>query len=131
MSSHCQIRKKNDVIRRLQGDLHQIQKFSEEHIKRTKSEAEKQEAADVKNSEGKKGKLQQEISQLRTQMQALTSEHRESEQTLRKASLALLCNVNFDIQRSKFNEALSDDMVSLDTCIQMLKYTIYTQYLLL
>ena len=83
--STSQIRKKNDVIRRLQGDLHQIQKFSEEHIKRTKSEAEKQEAADVKNSEGKRGKLQQEISQLRTQMQGLTSEHRESEQTLRKA----------------------------------------------
>ena len=81
-----QIKKKNDVIRRLQGDLHQIQKFSEEHIKRTKSEAEKQEAADVKNSDGKKGKLQQEIAQLRTQMQALTSEHRESEQTLRKVS---------------------------------------------
>ena len=75
------------MIRRLQNDLHQIQKFSEEHIKRTKSEAEKQEAADVKNSDGKKGKLQQEIAQLRTQMQALTSEHRESEQTLRKVSI--------------------------------------------
>ena len=87
LSFKQQMKKKNDVIRRLQNDLHQIQKFSEEHIKRTKSEAEKQEAADVKNSDGKKGKLQQEIAQLRTQMQALTSEHRESEQTLRKVSI--------------------------------------------
>lgn len=81
---YIQIKKKNDVIRRLQADLHQIQKFSEEHIKRTKSEAEKQEVSDVKNSEGKKGKLQQDVTQLRTQLQALTTEHRESEQILRK-----------------------------------------------
>ncbi len=74
------------MIRKLQGDLHQIQKYSEEHIKKTKSEAEKQEASDVKASEGKKTKLQQEITQLRTQLQALTSEHRQSEQTLRKVS---------------------------------------------
>ena len=66
--------------------MHQIEKFSEEHIKRTKSEADKQEAADVKNSEGKKAKLQAELTQLRTQMQTLTSEHRESEQTLRRVS---------------------------------------------
>jgi hypothetical protein len=48
-----QIKKKNDVIRRLQSDLHQIEKFSEEHMRRTKTEAEKQQAADTKNSDGK------------------------------------------------------------------------------
>ena len=81
------IRKKNDVIRVLQADLHQIEKFSDEHIRRTKSEAEKQEAADLKNSEGKKGKLQQEVNQLRSQLQNLIAEHRENEHGLRSVSI--------------------------------------------
>ena len=86
-----QIRKKNDVIRRLQADLHQIEKFSDEHIRRTKSEAEKQEAADLKNSEGKRGKLTQEINQLRSQLQNLITEHRENEHGLRTVNIDLKC----------------------------------------
>ena len=82
--SITQIRKKNDVIRHLQADLHQIEKFSEELIRRTKSEAEKQETADTKNSEGKKLKLQQESAQLNTQLQNHIQEHREHEQNLRR-----------------------------------------------
>ena len=85
-----QIRKKNDIIRRLQADLHQIEKFSEEHIRRTKSEAEKQEAADTKNSEGKRVKLQQENGQLKIQLQNLTQEHRENEQNLRRVSFPVI-----------------------------------------
>ena len=41
----------------MKADLNQIEKFSEEHIRRTKSEADKQQQADAKNSEGKQGKL--------------------------------------------------------------------------
>ena len=74
------------MIRRLQADLHQIEKFSEEHIRRTKSEAEKQEAADLKNSEGKRIKLQQEDQQLKVQLQNLITEHRDGEQGLRRVS---------------------------------------------
>lgn len=73
------IKKKNDVIRRLQSDLHQIEKFSEEHMRRTKTEAEKQQAADTKNSDGKLSKLQQEYNQLHTQLQNLRQQHREKE----------------------------------------------------
>ena len=84
---HCrfdyQITKKNDVIRRLQADLHQIEKFSEEHIRRTKSEAEKQQAADVKNSEGKAGRLQQELQSLQSTLLNNVQEHRDSEGELR------------------------------------------------
>lgn len=83
---YLQIKKKNDVIRRLQSDLHQIEKFSEEHIKRTKSDAERQEAADLKNSEGKKQKLTQELNALRQQLQNQVQEHRDEEQRLRKVS---------------------------------------------
>ena len=68
----------------MQADLHQIEKFSEEHIRRTKSEAEKQEAADVKNSDGKRVKLQHDSGQLKNQLSSLISEHRESEGDLRK-----------------------------------------------
>ncbi|KAK6192225.1 hypothetical protein SNE40_003732 [Patella caerulea] len=94
-----EIRKKNEVIRRLQADLHQIEKFSEEHIRRVKTEAEKQETADVKNSEGKRQKLQQEINQLRTSFQTMTTEHRESEQELRKKKFKVETEVENWIQK--------------------------------
>ena len=81
-----QITKKNDVIRRLQADLHQIEKFSEEHIRRTKSEAEKQQAADVKNSEGKASRLQQELHSLESTLLNNVQEHRDTEGELRKVS---------------------------------------------
>ena len=73
------------------GNVHQLKKFSEEQIRRTKSEAEKQEAADAKNSEGKRVKLQQEQGLLKNQLQELITEHRDSEQSLRKV-LQQLCD---------------------------------------
>ena len=81
-----QIKKKNDVIRGLQADLRQIQKFSEDHIRRVNVEAEKQKGSDKKNSEGRKQRLQQEVVQLQTQLQNLVTEHRENEQELRRVS---------------------------------------------
>ncbi|XP_064612865.1 dynein regulatory complex protein 10-like [Liolophura sinensis] len=94
-----EIRKKNDVIRRLQAELHQIEKFSEEHIRRVKSEAEKQESADIKNSEGRTQKLSQEASQLKTQLQNLIQEHREQEQQLRKKKFKIETEVENWIQK--------------------------------
>lgn len=61
-----------------------LEKATEEEIKRTKTEAEKQEAADSKNSEGKKEKLTTEHNELKAKHDNLTSEHREEEQTLRR-----------------------------------------------
>lgn len=93
------IKKKNDVIRRLQADLHQIEKFSEEHIRRTKTEAEKQEAADVKNSEGKRVKLQQDLNQFKNQLSTLITEHRESEGDLRRKKFKFETEVENWIQK--------------------------------
>lgn len=76
--------KKNEVIRRLKNDLHQIEQFSEEHIRRTKTEADKQQAADIRGSEGKQQKLSTEIEQLKDQFTRMLTEHRENEQHLRK-----------------------------------------------
>nr|KAG5700367.1 hypothetical protein BaRGS_029619 [Batillaria attramentaria] len=79
-----EIRRKNDIIKRLQSELHAIEKFSEEHIRRVRADAEKQEAADEKNSDGKRQKLQTEVGQLRSQLQNAIQEHREVEQDLRR-----------------------------------------------
>lgn len=94
-----EIRKKNDIIRELQANLHHIEKFSDDHIKRTRTEAEKQEAADLKNSEGKKQKLQQDTAQLKTQLQNLVQEHRESEQVLRRKKFQVETEVENWIQK--------------------------------
>ena len=58
-----------------------------------KLEAEKQENTDKKNSEGRKQRLQQEITQLNTQLQSLTLENRENEQELRR--VCILFQVSF------------------------------------
>ena len=51
-SCYFQIQKKNDVIRKLQSDMHTIEKLSEEFVRRTKAESEKQQQTDVKNHDG-------------------------------------------------------------------------------
>ncbi|XP_052797931.1 dynein regulatory complex protein 10-like [Mya arenaria] len=94
-----EIKKKNDVIRGLQADLRQIQKFSEDHIRRVNSEADKQKGADKKNSEGRKQRLTQEVTQLQTEKQNLVTEHRENEQELRKKKFKIETEVENWIQR--------------------------------
>lgn len=105
-----QIRKKNDVIRGLQADLRQIQKFSEDHIRRVKLEAEKQENTDKKNSDGRKQRLQQEITQLNTQLQSLTLENRESEQELRRVCIFILFpgKVYLKVKKKKIEGNVTD-----------------------
>lgn len=66
-----------------------LEKATEEEIKRTKTEADKQEAADSKNSEGKKDKLTAEYNELKAKLDNLTSEHREEEQNLRRVSTSI------------------------------------------
>ena len=88
-----QIRKKNEVIRKLQADLHHIEKFSEELIRRTKTDADKQEAADMKNSEGKQAKLQTETNTHRTELQTLVEENREREQQMRLVRRAVVAKL--------------------------------------
>ncbi|KAK7487935.1 hypothetical protein BaRGS_00020836 [Batillaria attramentaria] len=94
-----EIRRKNDIIKRLQSELHAIEKFSEEHIRRVRADAEKQEAADEKNSDGKRQKLQTEVGQLRSQLQNAIQEHREVEQDLRRKKFKVETEVENWIQR--------------------------------
>ncbi|XP_071849105.1 dynein regulatory complex protein 10-like [Apostichopus japonicus] len=94
-----EISKRNDEIRRLKGDRHQLEKFSEEHIRRTRLEADKSQQADLKNSEGKQTTLQGEVQKLRNKLAAMTAEHRESELTLRKRKYKIETEVENWIQK--------------------------------
>ncbi|XP_062890414.1 dynein regulatory complex protein 10 [Mobula hypostoma] len=76
--------KKNEIIRKLKNNLLQLDLFSEDYIRQIKQDAEKQQQADQKDSEGRVVKLQEEISQLRTQLNNLITEHRTFEQALRR-----------------------------------------------
>jgi hypothetical protein len=63
-----------------------MEKFSEEHIRRVRAEAEKREVAEGRTSEARCYRLQLEISQLRHQFMSASADHHESEGKLRKAS---------------------------------------------
>ncbi|KAM9328899.1 dynein regulatory complex protein 10 [Gastrophryne carolinensis] len=79
-----EIGKKNEIIRQLKINIHQLEVFSENQVKRTMQEAESQQKSDRKVSEGKCGKLQQELQQLRSQLNGSIAENREIELSLRK-----------------------------------------------
>ena len=72
------------MIRRLQEDVNQLERAAEESLRRTRTEADKQEAAERKNSEGKLTKLQQELAEVRAQYASVLATHRSGEQALRK-----------------------------------------------
>lgn len=105
-----EIKKKNSIIRKLQADLRQIEKFSDENNKRVTNEAEKQEQADLKNSEGKKQRLMTELNQLKTQLQNAVMEHRENEQELRRKKFRVESQVENWIQKydTDMNERQSE-----------------------
>ncbi|KAL8599979.1 hypothetical protein ACOMHN_038978 [Nucella lapillus] len=101
-----EIFKKNETIKRLQLELHQIEKFSEEHIRRVRADAEKQEAADEKNSEGKCNKLQVEVTQFHAKLSTSIVEHREREQELRNKKFKIVSEVDNWIM--KYDQELGD-----------------------
>lgn len=76
--------KENFVIQELKNHLHQVLKFSENSLQRTRQEAEKQQKADFRASQARVAKIQQEILVLRSQFHSLVTENREAEQALRK-----------------------------------------------
>lgn len=81
-----QTRRKNDIIRRLQEEIRQIDKQSEDNIRRVKMEAEKNISSELKTSDGKCAKIQQELILSRNSLQNLTNDHRNQEMELRRVS---------------------------------------------
>ncbi|CAK8677923.1 unnamed protein product [Clavelina lepadiformis] len=98
--------KRNETIRRLKNDLHQIEQFSEEHIRRTKTEADKQQSADIRSCESKQSKMQTEIDQLRDRLNRMVQEDRETEQSLRKRKFKIETEVENWI--SKYDQDMGE-----------------------
>ena len=67
-----------------------IEQESEMGNRKLIQEAQKINSAEIKNSEGKKSKLQQEVIQIKQQLQAQVTAHRDAELTLRKVTLAFI-----------------------------------------
>lgn len=79
-----QVEKENFVIQELKNHLHQVLRFSENSLLRTKQEAEKQQKADFRASQARVAAVQQEILVLQSQFHNLVMENRDTEQALRK-----------------------------------------------
>lgn len=90
-----QISKRNDIIRRLKNDIYNVEKTAEEQSRRIITEAAKQDASEMKTSDGKKSKLQQEIIELKKKLESDTLAHRESELALRKVLPVVIPSANF------------------------------------
>ncbi|KAK1328668.1 hypothetical protein QTO34_012242 [Cnephaeus nilssonii] len=95
----AQVEKENFVIQELKNHLHQVLKFSENSLLRTKQEAEKQQKADYRASQARVAKIQQDILQLRSQFHNLVMENREAEQALRKKKYKVETEIENWIQK--------------------------------
>jgi len=94
--------KRAETIRQLKQDLHQIEQFAEESARRVKSEIEKQQQSDIRNSEQKQAKLVNEIKPLKVDHAKLVAEHREVELNLRGKKFRMETEVDNWI--SKYDE---------------------------
>ncbi|XP_045699945.1 dynein regulatory complex protein 10 [Phyllostomus hastatus] len=96
---NAEVEKENAEIQELKHQLHQVLKFSENSLYRTKREAEKQQKADFRASQARVAKIQQDILQLRSQFHNLTMENREAEQALRKKKYKVETEIENWIQK--------------------------------
>ncbi|KAG8596701.1 hypothetical protein GDO81_002017 [Engystomops pustulosus] len=107
-----EIAKKNEIIRQLKINLHQLETFSENQVKRTVQEAENQQKSDCRASEGKIAKLQQELQQLRSQLNATIAENREIELSLRKKKYKVETEIENWIQ--KYDSDMGEKQAELE-----------------
>ncbi|KAE8634137.1 hypothetical protein XENTR_v10002210 [Xenopus tropicalis] len=94
-----EISKKNEIIRHLKVNLHQLEKLSESQVKRIMQEAETQQKSDCRTSEGKCSKIHHELQQLRSQLSSTISENREIELTMRKKKYKIETEIENWIQK--------------------------------
>ncbi|KAH1180170.1 dynein regulatory complex protein 10 [Mauremys mutica] len=94
-----EIMKKNAAIRDLKSHLLHLEKSSESHIQRTKQEAEKLQKGELRISQAKCAKIQQDIHQLRAQLNVLIIDNRDSELALRKKKYKVEMEIENWIQK--------------------------------
>ncbi|XP_068127593.1 dynein regulatory complex protein 10 [Hyperolius riggenbachi] len=107
-----EIAKKNEIIRQLKISLHQLEKASETQVRRTMQEAENQQKSDRRASEGKCAKFQQDLQQLRTQLNGAIAENREIELSLRKKKYKVETEIENWIQ--KYDADMGDKQTELE-----------------
>ncbi|XP_032024493.1 dynein regulatory complex protein 10 [Hylobates moloch] len=110
---NAEVEKENFVIQELKNHLHQVLKFSENSLLRTKQEAEKQQKADFRASQARVAKIQQEILQLQSQFYNLVMENWEAEQALRKKKYKVETEIEkwiqkYDTEMGEKQEELED-----------------------
>lgn len=96
---HAKAQKENFVIQELKNHLHQVLRFSEKSLLRTKHESEKQQKADFQASQARVAKIRQETLQLQSQFHNLLVENREAEQALRKKKYKVETEIENWIQK--------------------------------
>jgi len=79
-----ELHEKNEKIRRLKNDLHQIEQFTTESMKNTKRESEKRKEADLKDSNGKVEGLKHDLQLASNVYEKMLQQHRDSEKKLRQ-----------------------------------------------
>ncbi|XP_069848079.1 dynein regulatory complex protein 10 isoform X1 [Dipodomys merriami] len=94
-----EVEKENFVIQELKNHLHQVLRFSENTLLRTKQEAEKQQKIDFRAGQARLAKVQQEVLLLRSQFHNLTMENWEAEQALRKKKYKVETEIENWIQK--------------------------------
>uniref|UniRef100_A0A8C0H9C8 Dynein regulatory complex protein 10 n=1 Tax=Chelonoidis abingdonii TaxID=106734 RepID=A0A8C0H9C8_CHEAB len=87
------------AIMDLKSHLLHLEKSSESHIQRTKQEAEKLQKGELRVSQAKCAKIQQDIHQLRAQLNVLIIDNRDSELALRKKKYKVEMEIENWIQK--------------------------------
>nr|XP_056715032.1 dynein regulatory complex protein 10 [Euleptes europaea] len=108
-----EISRKNATIKDLKTHLHNLAKFSENQIQRTRADVEKQQKGELRGSQAKCAKMMQDIQQLRAQLNALIAENRDSELALRKKKYKVETEIEnwiqkYDIEMMEKQEELEE-----------------------
>ncbi|KAF5890972.1 IQ domain-containing protein D, partial [Clarias magur] len=93
------IGKKDEAIRRMKVSLHQVEREWEEFVQSMQKKAEQQHQSDLRNSEVKQLRLQEEANQLRAQLENLAAQNRERRTTLRTRNSKLETEIENWIQK--------------------------------
>jgi len=107
-----EIAARNDVLRNNKLSIQSVEQESEVLNRQLLADASKKETLEVKNSEGRGGKLQQDLIKFKQQLQSNLGEHRESELSLRKKKFKIETEVENWIQ--KYDSEMTEKQENLD-----------------
>ncbi|XP_069475339.1 dynein regulatory complex protein 10 [Ambystoma mexicanum] len=115
----AEIAKKNEVIRQLKIQLHQLERFSEEIVRRTSQESDQQQKSDNRVCETNCTKLQQDLQRSRTQLNNDIAEHKEIEVALRKKKFKVETEIEnwiqkFDVEMTEKQSEIEDLQIVFD-----------------